>query len=204
MSHIGDLTRLQAVNTALSAVGQSPVATLGSGDNALATMAENLLLQVEREVQARGWWFNTETDVDFTPNSSDEVELGDDYFHVDSHNPKDDFVKRGNRLYDMKEHSFTTFTGDTVALDVIQAVEWLDTPVLFRAYCEARTARKLIERYLADRVMIAAALGEEAEAMKALVTEDSRMADHNFLSGNAERWVSLNYGGNGAIERRLV
>ena len=52
-------SRLAAVNTIISNVGQSPLNNLGSG-NPLAELAEGILDEITRAVQAEGWSFNTE------------------------------------------------------------------------------------------------------------------------------------------------
>lgn len=209
-----EMTQLDAVNLALSLIGQTPVSTLGSGENALTTMAENILAEVDRESQAQGWWFNSETAVVYTPNASDEIELGTDIFHVDSSlggssrtgrtigRANDDFVKRGRKLYNLKDQTFT-FTSD-VDLDIIKYLEWNDLPTLFRNYVAKKTGRLLVTRYLADPLLISEAEKEEFMAWNKMVFENSRQSDRNFLTDNPIRHASLNYGGRGAIERGLI
>ena len=52
-------TKLDAVNTILSNIGQSPVVNLTSG-NPIVEMAELTLDEISRTVQSDGWVFNTE------------------------------------------------------------------------------------------------------------------------------------------------
>jgi len=76
-------TELNAVNTILSAVGEPPVTTLDSQTNADAAIAQNILEEVNREVQTMGWHFNTQHDVEFSPNSDNLIVLPDDVVRID-------------------------------------------------------------------------------------------------------------------------
>ena len=76
-------TELDAVNQILSAVGQAPVTTLDLQNPEVYTVLQTLR-DVSREVQSEGWYFNTEHDVIFTPNSSDEIPVPDDVLQIDA------------------------------------------------------------------------------------------------------------------------
>ena len=56
------------VNRILRLIGEPPVADVG--DNALASECARLLSDTDTELQGRGWWFNTETDVELTKETS--------------------------------------------------------------------------------------------------------------------------------------
>ena len=56
-------TKLEAVNTMLGVIGESPVNTIsGSSLPASVVVALNILDETNREVQSVGWDFNTEFD----------------------------------------------------------------------------------------------------------------------------------------------
>ena len=52
-------TQLEAVNTMLSTIGEAPVNSLTGSLPVDASMAVNILNEVNREVQSAGWKFNT-------------------------------------------------------------------------------------------------------------------------------------------------
>ena len=52
-------TELEAVNTMLSTIGEAPVNSLTGSLPTDASMAKNILNEVNREVQSGGWKFNT-------------------------------------------------------------------------------------------------------------------------------------------------
>ena len=52
-------TQLEAINTMLSTIGEAPVNSLTGSLPVDASMAVNILNEVNREVQSAGWKFNT-------------------------------------------------------------------------------------------------------------------------------------------------
>ena len=65
-------SRLAAVNTIISNVGQAPVTALDTG-NPLVEMAEQILDEITRSVLAEGWEYNTEYNYPFTPASDGTI-----------------------------------------------------------------------------------------------------------------------------------
>ena len=59
---------LPAVNQILASVGQAPVTTLDQTNPDVA-IAYDTLLEVSKEVQAEGWTFNQEFEIDQTVNA---------------------------------------------------------------------------------------------------------------------------------------
>uniref|UniRef100_UPI0040473467 hypothetical protein n=1 Tax=Shewanella sp. TaxID=50422 RepID=UPI0040473467 len=57
-------SKLDAVNTMLSSIGEAPVSSLSSG-LIEAEIAETILDTIDREVQSMGWHFNTELNKSF-------------------------------------------------------------------------------------------------------------------------------------------
>lgn len=60
---------LDAVNLMLSAIGKSPLTTLAGTLSKDTTMAVNLLRTATRELQAKGWKFNTEFGYEIAPTA---------------------------------------------------------------------------------------------------------------------------------------
>ena len=67
-------TKLEAINTMLSAIGEAPVTQLNSG-LVEADIAETILESVNREVQGQGFHFNRELNVTFNPDSNNNIVL---------------------------------------------------------------------------------------------------------------------------------
>ena len=65
MSHFSTvpITELDSVNILLAAVGEAAVSSLETATTVDVTQAKNLISNINREVQQKGWHFNTEWDV---------------------------------------------------------------------------------------------------------------------------------------------
>ena len=72
-------TKLEAVNSMLGHIGEAPVNTI-SNATALpisASVAVSVLDETSREVQLQGWHFNTEVDVELTPDGDGNITIPD-------------------------------------------------------------------------------------------------------------------------------
>ena len=65
------MSELEAVNLLLSAIGEAAVSSLETATTVEVTQAKNLLSNVNRAAQQKGWHFNTEWDVVLTRDTDD-------------------------------------------------------------------------------------------------------------------------------------
>ena len=77
MSHFTTVpvNELEAVNMLLAAVGEAAVSNLETATTVDVTQAKNLLSNINREVQQKGWHFNTEEHVKVEPDSNKNITL---------------------------------------------------------------------------------------------------------------------------------
>ena len=78
----GVSTELDAVNSILMSVGESPVNTLTVQSPEVA-IAQSTLRQVCREVQAEGWKFNTETQYPINLDSNNHCIVPNNVLQID-------------------------------------------------------------------------------------------------------------------------
>ena len=114
-------TELEAVNTILSTIGESPVNSLTGTLPVDANIAKNVLDEISREVQSAGWHWNTHYKVDLTRDSNNKVPVGTDVLRVELNNKYDkssyDVVQRDSYLYNLAKNSETfdqDFTDNTI------------------------------------------------------------------------------------------
>lgn len=143
-------TKLEAVNTMLSAIGEPPVNTLSS-TRADCIMAEQILDETSREVQSYGWHFNIEYGVTMTPDSDGFLYVADNIARVDT-DPAEyvdlDIVQRGNRLYDKKTNGYV-FSGPIKVTQIVM-LDFEEMPEPARRYVMIRAARIYGERMVAS------------------------------------------------------
>ena len=168
-----DSTKLEAINEILLACAQRPIATLG--EHLTARQAELLLTQADRRLQTEGWYFNTETDITLQV-ASDEIPLAINVISVDSADASQQYVKRGSRLYNIGEGTYT-FTGDVSNLIVRYRLEWTELPQSARDYLTARVARQLHAVLVGDVATQETLRADEVTARAELMLEDAEQSD---------------------------
>ena len=68
-------TELACINIMLAAIGEAPINSLVGLLPVDAVTAQSTLTEVNKSVQSEGWSFNTETDVTFTRDGSNQINL---------------------------------------------------------------------------------------------------------------------------------
>ena len=177
-------TELEAINTMLSTIGESPVNAVEDTGNVDVVIARQILQTVSREVQARGWHFNTEINYTITPDSEGYLVLPNTVLKVDTVYPDSsiDVVVRGSRLYDREKHTYV-FT-DAVKVDMTILLTFDELPEVARNYATIRASRIFQERVVGSDTLHAFNSQDEARAMVSLMEYEADTADLNILSGN--------------------
>lgn len=178
-------TELEAINTMLSTIGEAPVNTVEDNGVVDAVMARQILSSVSREVQARGWHFNTEKDYVLTPSFPDgEMVLPKTLLRIDTTKlDRDvDVVQRGQRLYDRRNHTYKFSKALTV--DMIVLLSFEELPEAARQYITLRSARIFQERVVGSGQLSQFATKDELRALVALNEMEADTADYNILTDN--------------------
>lgn len=177
-------TKLNAVNTMISVIGEAPVNSLGgSAVPVTVVQAENTLDETNRAVQSEGWHFNTEHEYVLTPNTSDsQIILPNNTLRVDL-DPQlytdTDPVQRGNKLYDRKNH--TDVWSKEVKASITFALPYEELPEQFRHYIAVKAARIFAARFLGSREIEGFATRDEIEAKARAIDADSETADRTIF-----------------------
>ena len=183
-------SELDAVNSILMSVGESPVNTLNTQSPEVA-IAQKTLQQVVREVQAEGWVFNTEYEVEFTPDNNDQVALSDSVLQIDlsryKHNDNYDVIKKGGYLYDRYTHSNKFADEATIYADVVWMYAYEDMPQPFKDYCTARATRIAHTRMVNDGQMAPIFQQDEVVARSLALEYDTKQADYNVFVNSRGR-----------------
>jgi len=176
-------TELDAVNQILSSVGQAPVTTLDL-QNPEVSIVLNTLREVNRQVQAEGWIYNTERKYEFTPDSSTKhIAYPSNVLQLDTnrdyHHDKYDVVRRSGKLYDRNKHTFEF--EDTVKADVVWYFDFTDVPPAIQAYITARAARMCAVKMVGDRELQALLQEQEMMTRAAAIEYDCNQGDYSMF-----------------------
>ena len=185
-------TKLEAVNSMLGHIGESPVNSI-SDTNALpvsAATAITVLDETSREVQTEGWHFNTEKDVTLTPNGG-TITLPTDVLQVDATDSSVDIVQRGATLFDRKSNS-STFTAD-LKVTLLRLLDWDYLPETARRYVTLRAARIFQGRIVGSRELEALIARDEYQARSRLEESDYGTSDRTIFDNfDASSRIGLN------------
>lgn len=177
-------TRLDAVNSMLFTIGESPVNTLDGG-NVIAVTAEQALDRVSREIQSEGWAFNTEKGFPLTRQSDPEVfYVPDTALSCDPSDKDAKIVVRGNRLYDLENHTYTFPDTAQIDCDIIWNLPFDDLPETAKRYITVRAARIFQAGAVGSDTLNAFSDRDEFEAKARFRKANSRVRDKNLLKAN--------------------
>jgi hypothetical protein len=176
-------SKLEAVNTMLGVIGESPVNTIsGSSLPVSVVTALNALDEVNREIQSEGWHFNTEFEYPLVRNASNKFTLPNNTLKIDV--PVDkytdlDLVQRGTTLYDRKNHT-DVFTKD-LDVTITFELEFTELPQQFRTYIVIKAARKFANRFLGSPEIETFTLRDEIHSKATAIDSDSENADRTIF-----------------------
>ena len=178
-------SKIEAVNSMLSTIGEAPVNSLSSG-LVDAETAETILNEVSRSIQAQGWNFNTEPDYTIIADSDGNVVLPSNVLRADLadsqtkfRSSKNEYIQRGNKIYDKRQHTFNI--GKDLKLDVIVLLDFTDLPEVARRYITVKSARIFQERVVGSDTLSAMNRNDEQEALFALREMEGDNGDYNIF-----------------------
>jgi hypothetical protein len=160
------LTELEAVNIILSSVGEDP---------------EALLNEVSREIQERGWHFNTENDYEFSIDADGYVTLPANVAQFDlPRGDSRDVVMRGRRLYDRTNRTYE-FSGETITGTVIWLLEWDELPPAARRYFAMEAAHRYQKRWFGSETLVGFTQDDLRKAQRLFISQESLQADYTIF-----------------------
>lgn len=193
-------SELEAVNEILSSIGSSPVNSLEDDNNVDVINAKRILEGVSREIQSRGWWFNTLDNVHLDP----EVEgYGNsrNYF-VPCPNSYIKFTSEGYKLlrregYFLDQLSNTMNFPEGLDLDtLVKLLDFQELPEAFRKYITVRAARIFQMRYLSAEELDGHLQLEESQAYSDLIGYELETGNYNIFNDEDWNTVGTFRGGN--------
>ena len=170
--------QLTAINRMLGAIGEMPVANLSSTDDDAAN-ALRILDEETEELLEKGWSINTDTQYPLTPDLNGEIRLASNMLKLspDGESSYRRLFRRGDRLYDADEQTFTF--EQTVTCKVVWGFDFDDLPVAYRTYITIAAGRRFQQEVRGGQV--SDMFSQEAEA-RALIELKHAEADTDYAS----------------------
>lgn len=174
------MDELDAVNIILSNIGEDRVSSLSGPQVGDVSEARAVLLEVSREIQAKGWHFNREKDVPFAVDGDGKVPIPSNVARFDvSQGHHKDIIKRGSFAYNKTDRTFI-FTS-TLKAEVVYYLPFDELPDSARYYITLRAARKFSNRQLSSREIAQFTFRDEADARADFLDENEENADQTML-----------------------
>jgi len=131
-------TKLEVLNHMLNTVGENPVSSAAS-THPSAVSASVTLNRLNKQMQTRGWWFNSEYGLVLSPDTqTGHVIIPQDTLKCDPVNTSSKLVRRSGKLYDPVNHTYNI--GANVICDVVLMLPVEDLPETAAQYLMHRAA----------------------------------------------------------------
>jgi hypothetical protein len=185
-------TELEAVNMMLRAIGEAPVSTLEGTTTADVATAIDILSDTNKEVQQKGWHFNTEWDVTLSVDENNRIPLGTDVSSVLS--PSKRITMRGISgvmyIYDLDDNTFT-FTQAITDAVTVKILDFVDLPQTARNYIMVRASRIFQEEIMGQVSAERVNRQEELQAEADLMDDDADRSGYNVGWGSLDMQKTL-------------
>jgi hypothetical protein len=203
-------SKLNAVNTLLAIIGEAPVNSLNPPLTGDASLADQVLDEVSREVQGAGWSWNTML-YDSIPldASTGQSQLPSNTLAVRFNPisyPSQRFVLRGLRLFDRVKNTYdlrsslgVALTGNSsnIVAEIVEELPWDSIPETGKRYITIRAGRIFANRAVTSASIESYTAEDEQNALQTLKRTEDMAQNYNFISGPDDMYggrVVTNFG----------
>jgi hypothetical protein len=203
-------SKLNAVNTLLAIIGEAPVNSLNPPLTGDASLADQVIDEVSREVQGAGWSWNTML-YDSIPldASTGQSQLPSNTLAVRFNPisyPSQRFVLRGLRLFDRVKNTYdlrsslgVALTGNSsnIVAEIVEELDWDSIPETGKRYITIRAGRIFANRAVTSASIESYTAEDEQNALQILKRTEDMAQNYNFISGPDDMYggrVVTNFG----------
>jgi hypothetical protein len=179
-------TKIESVNSMLSAVGEAPITNLDE-DLAEAQIAVSILDEVSREVQSQGWTWNTERKRKFIISSNGEILLPVNTLKVEAVHETSGlpdrskrFTMRDRKLFDLVNHTYV-FTKDQF-IDRVYGLAFPDLTESARRFITLDATTRYMTNVLGADADLQQVQQQAQRSWIQLNWEEDSMSDNNMMT----------------------
>lgn len=185
-------TKLEAINTILSCIGQAPLNTLEGTKSYFTIAAEKLLDSETKRIQMQGWDFNSEEHYELQPNDNNHIEIPENLILVKFPTDyKNRFVVREGKLYDKFKHTYEITR--PLRCSVVWYFKFDDLPEVAQQYATISAAYKFVKRELGADKASQYTQEDVMEARVALEQHELEIGEYTMIpdmhNGNIRGWL---------------
>jgi hypothetical protein len=188
-------TKIQMINTCLLAIGEvvlpegTLIEDLPIGTD--ARTAEFYVVKAMKKVQNMGWYFNTDINFKFTPDSDGFISVPANLLRIDpgrEPTTRGKIIKKGARLYDLDKQTYKF--EDSILLDAVWLVDYSELSVAAFEYISLKAARTFQQSVIGSVELAGFTQQDELEALTEINREHMQYRDHSMLERPASRLVN--------------
>ena len=178
-------TELEAVNTILSTIGESPLNSLSRSLPVDGTMAKNVLSEISREVQSSGWHFNTHYKSTLTRDTNNNIPVATNVVRVEldpNLESKGDYdlVQRDGKLFNLAKNT-DVFDKNFENVTQVLLLPFNEIPEQAKRYITIRSARVFHDRTLGANTLHKFSQEDEKQALSILRNAEMRTGDYTIF-----------------------
>jgi len=175
---MGMLTELEAMNQVLSVTGDAPVTSINSTYEQ-AVVARRILLEVSKEHQARGYWFNEVDELLILKDTDGFVNLPTETIRCDIPRDYGYLVQRGLKIFNKKLNTYVI--DDDVYVNIVTELDWDLLPQSFRQVVVSYASLRFNSEYFGSQSTQQNIQADIAKKDLLLQKEDIDNRDLNML-----------------------
>jgi hypothetical protein len=172
------LTELEAMNQVLSVTGDAPVSSINSTYEQ-AVVARRIILEVSKEHQSRGYWFNEVDDLLILKDEDGFINLPSETIRCDIPSDYGYLVQRGLRIFNKKLNTYVI--DDSIYVNIVTELEWDLLPQSFRQMVVAYASLRFNSEYFGSQETAQTIIGDIGAKELLLQKEDIDNRDLNML-----------------------
>lgn len=182
-------TELDAVNTCLAVIGESPVNSVTNTGLIDAVIARQTLHETLRQVQSNGWSWNTDDNFVLTPQFPlpGDILVPANTISVDAMDPNFDVSLRGGKLFNKRDQTFKF--DEAVKVRIVRLIDFEEMPQTARHFVMIRTARIFQDRVVGSQTLSGFNKEDELRALVALRNGEAEIQDHTIYNNTDARRI---------------
>jgi|25_taG_2_1085351.scaffolds.fasta_scaffold00147_23 hypothetical protein len=179
------LTKLEAINQMLDAIGEDAVSSLEATDIEDVEAALRTFDRVNRQIQAKGWHRNTDIEYELSRDANDRILVPSNALRIDASGPHShiDVVPRKLNgflyLYNRDDNVFTF--GQDLIVDIVRLLDFESLTPELQMYIAAKASAEFYADSLDSGTASQTLMKREMEAYAALMDAESEADDANIL-----------------------
>lgn len=173
-------TKLEAINTMLSCVGQSPLKSLEGTKSFYTITAEQILEEESKRVLLTGWDFNTDINYQLTPDVNKHIKITEDMLLVQHQEIyRNRYVTRYSKIYDKLKHTYEI--ENPLLCKIIWDFPYEELPENFRTYIKMSAAYKFCKRVLGSETACVYTKEDVTEAYNDLLNYELETGNYSII-----------------------